>query len=243
MSHASSFRVHADRAAGRDRHHRHPDRPAAARRAEGPRGRRPDASARTTSSRSAWRCHNYHDANKAFPLGNWKPNNFSAHSQLLPYIEQTALYQQINFTVPYNNAANTAATALPVSVFLCPADPQSFVPAGWGGNNYVGNYGSTIKWGQNGSVANGVFWHDTNTTGLGCRFGDISDGTSNTAAFSERRKGDWSNSAVDHVFGPRQPGGQPVHAGRRDEPLPVGLRRRRSGTRTSARNGSRGSRT
>ena len=32
--------VHADRAAGGDRHHRHPDRPAAARRPEGPRGRR-----------------------------------------------------------------------------------------------------------------------------------------------------------------------------------------------------------
>ena len=35
--------VHADRAAGRDRHHRHPDRPAAPRRPEGPRGRRPHA--------------------------------------------------------------------------------------------------------------------------------------------------------------------------------------------------------
>jgi prepilin-type N-terminal cleavage/methylation domain-containing protein/prepilin-type processing-associated H-X9-DG protein len=153
--------------------------------------------------------HSFHGTHKAFPLGNWKPNNFSAHSQLLPYIEQTALYQQINFTVPYNNAANTSATGLPVSVFLCPADPQSFVPAGWGGNNYVGNYGSTIKWGQNGSVANGVFWHDTNTTGLGCRFGDISDGTSNTAAFSERRKGDWSNSAVDPYSDLVNPAGNP----------------------------------
>src|SRR3982750_3191536 len=49
--------------------------------------------------------HSFHGTNKAFPLGNWKPNSFSAHSQLLPYIEQTAIYNQINFTVPYNNAA------------------------------------------------------------------------------------------------------------------------------------------
>ena len=35
-------RVHADRAVGGDRDHRDPDRPAAARRPEGPRGRRPD---------------------------------------------------------------------------------------------------------------------------------------------------------------------------------------------------------
>ena len=36
-------RLHADRVAGGDRDHRHPDRPAAARRPEGPRGRRPHA--------------------------------------------------------------------------------------------------------------------------------------------------------------------------------------------------------
>ena len=47
-------RVHADRVAGGDRHHRHPHRPAAARRPESPRGRRPHADAPTTSSRSAW---------------------------------------------------------------------------------------------------------------------------------------------------------------------------------------------
>ncbi|KZR99404.1 Uncharacterized protein APZ42_004734, partial [Daphnia magna] len=35
--------LHAHRTAGGDRHHRHPHRPAAAGRAEGPRGRRPHA--------------------------------------------------------------------------------------------------------------------------------------------------------------------------------------------------------
>ena len=38
---APAARLHADRAAGGHRHHRHPDRPAAAGRAEGPRGRQP----------------------------------------------------------------------------------------------------------------------------------------------------------------------------------------------------------
>ena len=38
-THGRSQSIHADRAAGRDRDHRDPDRPAAARRAEGPRGR------------------------------------------------------------------------------------------------------------------------------------------------------------------------------------------------------------
>src|SRR5499433_2315352 len=42
--------------------------------------------------------HNFHGTNNAFPLGNWKPNAFSVHSQLLPYFEQDALYKLIDFT-------------------------------------------------------------------------------------------------------------------------------------------------
>src|SRR4030081_312258 len=41
--------------------------------------------------------HNYHGVYKALPLGNQKPNSFSVHARLLPYVEQGNLYQQINF--------------------------------------------------------------------------------------------------------------------------------------------------
>ena len=50
---AGPFRVHADRAAGRHRHHRGPDRADAAGRAEGPRSPPPGPPTRTTSSSSA----------------------------------------------------------------------------------------------------------------------------------------------------------------------------------------------
>jgi prepilin-type N-terminal cleavage/methylation domain-containing protein/prepilin-type processing-associated H-X9-DG protein len=136
--------------------------------------------------------HNYHDANSCLPPGNSKPNSFSAHALFLPFIEQDNLHRQINFTVSHNS--NPVPKAMPVSIFICPSDPQSAVPAGWGGNNYAGNYGTGIVWQQDAAGSNGVFYHVTGNKGA--RFGDINDGLSNTASFSERLKGDWSNALV-----------------------------------------------
>src|SRR2546425_11751654 len=42
--------------------------------------------------------HSHHDATGSLPPGNSKPNGFSAHSFLLPYLEQESLYRQIDFT-------------------------------------------------------------------------------------------------------------------------------------------------
>ncbi|MCI0639612.1 MAG: DUF1559 domain-containing protein [Gemmataceae bacterium] len=71
------------------------------------------------------------------------------------------------------------------------------MPSGWAGNNYVANYSNDIRWQQDQSGASGVFWF-ANAAAItkGARFADIIDGTSNTAAFCERLKGDWSNSVV-----------------------------------------------
>src|SRR4051794_30109891 len=107
--------------------------------------------------------HGCHDATGSMPPGNSKPNGFSVHSQLLPYLEQDNLSRQIDFTK--NQSLNTVPKAVVVAAFVCPSDPQNNLPAGWGGNSYVGNYGTTILWGQDGSVSNGVFYHVTGTSG------------------------------------------------------------------------------
>ena len=134
--------------------------------------------------------HNYHDANSNLPPGNSKPNAYSSLALLLPYFEQDNLYKSINFTLP--QSSNPGPKAMPIAMLTCPSDPQGAVPAGWGGNNYAGNYGTGIMWGQDAGGANGVFFHVTGVKGA--KFGDITDGLSNTACFSERYKGDWSNS-------------------------------------------------
>ncbi len=146
--------------------------------------------------------HARHDAVGSLPPGNITPTKFSLHSQILPYIEQDPLFKTIDFTTSIAppapataTPANLAAKATRVAVFNCPADPRQTVPSGWGGNSYAGNYGTTILWMQGNAVADGVFTHMPDTAGT--RLTDITDGTSNTAAFSERLKGDWSNATVN----------------------------------------------
>lgn len=96
----------------------------------------------------------------------------------------------INFGVAPTNAANVGALGTTVPGFLCPSDPQSQAPAGQGGNNYVWNYGSDILFRSNTGSGPFVF------SGKTYRLTDITDGTSNTAAFCERRKGDFNNGTL-----------------------------------------------
>jgi prepilin-type N-terminal cleavage/methylation domain-containing protein/prepilin-type processing-associated H-X9-DG protein len=158
--------------------------------------------------------HNHHDALGCFPAGGGGPltgppfsNRFSAHSRLLPYLEQDNCFRTMDFTMPPTDPMNTAcAQGHTISTFICPSDPQSSTPTDWAGNNYVANYGSDILYGQDASRATGAFWFASTETFVGARFADLTDGTSNTAAFSERFKGDWSNAIItlrSDLFNPK----------------------------------------
>jgi prepilin-type N-terminal cleavage/methylation domain-containing protein/prepilin-type processing-associated H-X9-DG protein len=155
--------------------------------------------------------HNYHDANKMLPPGR-DNENFSTHAYLLPFLEQNDLYNSINFAVSYNNAANAGARAQNVAAFLCPSDPNlSNVPVGMAGTSYRANQGSGILWGVTPALTtdpnygmpnpNGPFFLDSNTTLV-----QITDGTSNTAAFSEHLIGDFSNAIATVASDTFEPG-------------------------------------
>jgi prepilin-type N-terminal cleavage/methylation domain-containing protein/prepilin-type processing-associated H-X9-DG protein len=136
--------------------------------------------------------HNHHSAVEKLPAGG-DAMGFSAHAHLLPYLEQDNVHRMINFAVAPTNPANATPTAQSIPVFHCPSDPQSQVPAGMGGNSYVWNYGSDILFRSNTGSGPFVF------AGTAFKLTDIGDGTSNTAAFAERRKGDFNNGQITHA--------------------------------------------
>jgi prepilin-type N-terminal cleavage/methylation domain-containing protein/prepilin-type processing-associated H-X9-DG protein len=140
--------------------------------------------------------HNYHDAHKRFPYGSGGTTppsgspGYSAVSMLLPFMEQTALYNTIDFNRPLTDAVNMPARLQSVPGFLCPSDKPNPQPQMGGALNYMGNKGSSHMFSDPNQT--GVFVHSRSF-----RFGDIIDGTSNTAAFSERLLADGNNGVVD----------------------------------------------
>ncbi len=155
--------------------------------------------------------HSYHDSFRCFPYAQESSaKGFSAVSQILPYLDQAPLYNLINFSVPQNDPANTPARMTELTVFRCPSDGPNTLSAQGGGINYMANKGTGVIW-QDPTGPNtgfppqtGVLFYQSRI-----RIGDITDGTSNTAAFSERLLTDGNNGLVsprsDVFFSPAAP--------------------------------------
>jgi len=155
--------------------------------------------------------HSYENANGTIPgmkaagAANSTSFGYSVHAQLLPYIEQENLGKQFDLTQPLFvgtfptpsfqlNPAVAFAAGTVVKTFLCPGDGQQplfTINSGGGthaGTNYVVNLGS----GSGGAGATAPNGYDTRFPsdgmffyGTGLKFGDITDGTSNTLFLSQ----------------------------------------------------------
>ncbi len=140
---------------------------------------------------------------------------------LLPYLDQSNLYDSISFTNPPDTPGmagavafmpaytspggiNTVASQMAIPGFLCPSDGPPL--SGWAGeNNYCGNQGSWLCDRGNVPVAptstnptemnQGVFYYLSNT-----RTQHVSDGLSNTAFFSERIRGTGTPTPQTDMF-------------------------------------------
>jgi prepilin-type N-terminal cleavage/methylation domain-containing protein/prepilin-type processing-associated H-X9-DG protein len=163
--------------------------------------------------------HNHHSALGYFPQGRTPQNasSFSAHSKLLPFMEQDNTYKLIDFTVQWSHPNNAVARASMVKVFLCPSDPYRMYPQDLAPTNYRCNEGTSIvMWygpsdpnGVNAAMPpdNGVFFCNTPY-----RVADVTDGTSNTAAFSEHLTGDFNQGVSTERADTFKPGTHPTTA-------------------------------
>ena len=114
---------------------------------------------------------NYHDAHKTFPPAytvdkNGKPLH-SWRVLILPYIEQSALYEAIRLDEPWDSEHNSQFHDMVIPTFRCPSNSNVMPGADCCYTAVIGE--------------NTVFPGAKAVT-----FGDIRDGTSNTILFTER---------------------------------------------------------
>lgn len=163
--------------------------------------------------------HNYHDTANVFPpssVGRCTTPllNTNGLAFLLPMIDQSPLYNTMNFSVAFSTyvsmgtgtatndpttVGNADAVKRPITAFLCPSDPGVVVHP-----ETTAHYGiSATNTGTGGAKTNYDFstapfyntcenWGTTASTSRRmfgenskCRMGDITDGSSNTVAMAE----------------------------------------------------------
>jgi prepilin-type N-terminal cleavage/methylation domain-containing protein/prepilin-type processing-associated H-X9-DG protein len=138
--------------------------------------------------------HNYEGVLGAFPQGrNQYPKVVSAPARLLAYVEQDNLRKLVNFDGTLADPQNVTASKTLVGLFVCPSDSMNGQVPGMTdfGTNYVACNGTGVSLDAAGNVTsytkipdgNGIFAQ------VPVRVLDITDGTSNTVAFSESTLG------------------------------------------------------
>ncbi|MDX2036957.1 MAG: DUF1559 domain-containing protein [Isosphaeraceae bacterium] len=148
----------------------------------------------------------HHSVHSRYPAGFGHDNptpsdagdflyDYSAHTFLLPFLEQSALFNSINsqlrsgYVPPSLSIKNSTALKTKLSVFLCPSD--SLPNTLWPGVNHVACMGREPLVN---SVSSRAGRGGGGFTLTPYRAADITDGLSQTAAFSERVVGSWNGS-------------------------------------------------
>jgi len=155
---------------------------------------------------------NYHDTYGMFAPGGTGDRDYaprvSWQVRVLPFLDQSALYQQIDMT---GQTANAVEGLLPdgrhvreaiVTAFICPSDPNNQPRGGYAQCNYAGSMGSqsapstssscspfevyklkTLAYGK--SASRSAISGMISRNGASIRMADVTDGTSNTIQVGE----------------------------------------------------------
>jgi prepilin-type N-terminal cleavage/methylation domain-containing protein/prepilin-type processing-associated H-X9-DG protein len=133
---------------------------------------------------------------------------------MLPFIEQQALYNACNFFNGagfwnYLDAKNSTVQTTTINAFICPSDLNrlTFSPP-YGPNNYAANAGADAKSFSSGSTNGYIVGSLTSNSGpfpglsILVKLSNITDGTSNTAGFSEIVKGIGTSASTNDPMRP-----------------------------------------
>lgn len=127
-------------------------------------------------------------------------NMTSPMARMLPQLEQSVLYNAINFVLPADFgpglSSNLTVMTTTIAIFVCPSDGGSQVP-GYGRVNYRFSLGPATMFSIHLPVPNlavsGAF-----PPGLSLQAADFPDGLSSTIGISERLQGDWAKQTFRH---------------------------------------------
>jgi prepilin-type N-terminal cleavage/methylation domain-containing protein/prepilin-type processing-associated H-X9-DG protein len=174
--------------------------------------------------------NNYESSGGCFPGGSYSgtlfnpphvgtyPENFSSFVRMLPFFEQSAMYNAVNFNLTSADPANITICGVQVNSLICPSDTQNQsvqisslsstgVTPGWSFNeialpagtwmqaftSYGGNAG-TFTFGFSNLMSSTILsqFNGTVYNDSSVKIAAVTDGTSNTFIFGEKSKG--------HVF-------------------------------------------
>ncbi len=151
-------------------------------------------------------CHNYESTYGIMPPGSGPLAVASGASSapsllslILPYVEESNLYNLFNFNADTNHdPSNAAARDQTVKFYNCPSDGSTDhlndpggAPGQPGTSNYLGNVGTTADQHSTDTAHAGIFNFTYNASGQvtsRIKITDITDGTSNTCMFSETKR-------------------------------------------------------
>ena len=176
---------------------------------------------------------NYEQAQKVLPpgyvsnfdgSGNDTGPGWGWAAMILPQVEQSALFNATNFSLPVEAPANSTGRLMTVAAYLCPSDPSpttvTVVRRDLGTGATTGticqvapaNYVGVVGISEPGPDGEGVFFRDKRRVALR----DVTDGTSQTAFVGERSLQlgagtTWAGSVTGAVLYPSGNGiGRPV---------------------------------
>jgi len=149
--------------------------------------------------------HNYHDVTNRLPIAamsrlgsTYDTSGYVWIRYILPYIEQTAIYNQWREQDNYNSGSNNTLAQKSIPMMRCPSDPPVAFYNSIPQYNYAVNLGNTtyqhrdynsVVYQAGPFTVGGADMSTTDKEGFSSRLSDITDGTSNTMMMGEVRQG------------------------------------------------------